>query len=161
MFIFKRSLNRAGPAVQTLTNGIAFGDFLTNAVACRCPVIRTDDRTYAPVTFARRLVFRLRRETVVAASAPPRSGHRVIQETERPMARSLTPSEQAHTSWTLGRHGQRLTCTLITQPSGEYVLRLTHEGRRILDERCEGPEHALGRSLEAFGALVARKGHQQ
>ena len=59
-------------------------------------------------------------------------------------------------SWTLGRDGHRLTCALVRKPSGVYLLRLSHEGQRILDERCDSPQHAVERSLRAFGVLVAR-----
>lgn len=60
------------------------------------------------------------------------------------------------TSWRLTRSGQTLTGVLVQQPSGEYVLRLTHGDRRILDERCDNPQHALARSLDALGAMLAR-----
>lgn len=59
------------------------------------------------------------------------------------------------TSWTLTRSGQRLTCVLIQQPPGEYLLRLTHGGQRVLDELCDSPGHALTRSLDALGTLLS------
>ena len=62
----------------------------------------------------------------------------------------------AFTSWTLARNGHRVTCTLIPQPSGYCILRLTHRGHHILDERCEGPQHAMSRSFDAFNALLTR-----
>jgi hypothetical protein len=66
------------------------------------------------------------------------------------------PSDGLLTSWTLGRDGQKLTCTLITERSGVYVLRLSHDGLRVIDERCDSPSQALNRSLEAFRLFVAR-----
>jgi len=92
---------------------------------------------------------------VGAALAPPRSRRNQRLTTETHMARSLISSQESHTSWTLERHGQRLTCTLTARPSGEYVLRLTHQGQRILDELCDGPQHAISRSLDTFGVLIA------
>jgi len=62
----------------------------------------------------------------------------------------------ARTTWTLARNGHRIICTLTGNASGTYVLRLTCNGRCILDERCDGPRHALTRSLDALGALLAR-----
>jgi hypothetical protein len=59
-------------------------------------------------------------------------------------------------SWTLGRDGHTLTCTLIRKPSGRYILRLRHGGRHILDERCDSPQQAVTRSLEAFHVFLAR-----
>jgi hypothetical protein len=64
-------------------------------------------------------------------------------------------NESIGTTWTLARNGERMTCTLIGARAGEYLLRLTHNGHRIIDERCEGPQHALMRSLDAFGTLLA------
>ena len=58
-----------------------------------------------------------------------------------------------HTSWVLARNGQRLTCTLIAD-EGRYFLKLSHRGRSILAERCDGPQHAISRSFEAFTALL-------
>jgi hypothetical protein len=66
------------------------------------------------------------------------------------------PSPELLTSWTLGRSGRTLTCVLIQRPSGTYVLRLRHEGRRILDERCSTPQQAVARSLEAFHVFVTQ-----
>lgn len=68
----------------------------------------------------------------------------------------IRASKELFTSWTLGRSGHTLTCALIQQESGAYVLRLRHEGRCILDERCEGPQEAVARSLEAFHVFVTR-----
>ncbi|HEY5619356.1 MAG TPA: hypothetical protein VIK60_15560 [Vicinamibacterales bacterium] len=65
-------------------------------------------------------------------------------------------SRELLTSWTLGREGHTLTCVLIRQASGAYVLRLRHEGRRILDEKCGTPQQAVTRSLEAFHVFVTR-----
>jgi hypothetical protein len=65
-------------------------------------------------------------------------------------------STELLTSWTLGRDGRMLTCILIRRPSGSYVLRLRHEGRRILDEPCGTPGQAVARSLEAFNTFVTR-----
>ena len=65
-------------------------------------------------------------------------------------------STDLQTSWTLGRNGCTLTCVLIQKPSGSYILRLRHEGRRILDERCGTPQQAVARSLEAFHVFVTR-----
>jgi hypothetical protein len=62
----------------------------------------------------------------------------------------------AHTSWVLARDGHRITCTLFAGPDGWYRLRLIHKGHRVLDEWCEGPQHALSRSFDAFNALVIR-----
>jgi hypothetical protein len=59
-------------------------------------------------------------------------------------------------SWTLGRDGHTLTCALIRKPSGRYVLRLRNGGRHILDERCDSPQQAVTRSLEAFHVFLAR-----
>lgn len=63
--------------------------------------------------------------------------------------------DTVYTSWRLTRSGQTLTCVLLRQPHGEYILRLTHGDQRILDERCDSPQHALTRSLDALGALLA------
>ena len=60
------------------------------------------------------------------------------------------------TSWTLGRDGHTLTCALVRKPSGTYVLRLRHEGRHVLDERCDSPQQAITRSLEAFHIFLVR-----
>jgi hypothetical protein len=65
-------------------------------------------------------------------------------------------STELMTSWTLARDGRTLTCVLIQKPSGSYVLRLRHEGKRILDERCSTPQKAVARSLEAFHVFVTR-----
>lgn len=65
-------------------------------------------------------------------------------------------STQMLTSWTLGRDGHKLTCALIRKPSGAYVLRLRNDERHILDERCDSPQQAVTRSLEAFQVFVAR-----
>jgi hypothetical protein len=72
------------------------------------------------------------------------------------MALYVGPSKELLTSWTLGRSGRTLTCVLVQQVSGEYVLRLRHEGRRILDEECGTPQQAVERSLEAFHVFVTR-----
>jgi hypothetical protein len=68
----------------------------------------------------------------------------------------VRPSKEHSTSWTLGRSGNTLTCALIQDDEGSYVLRLRHEGRCILDEPCEGPHEAVARSLEAFHVFVTR-----
>jgi hypothetical protein len=49
-----------------------------------------------------------------------------------------------------------MTCALRSGPVGTYALRLSFDGRVVLSERCETPHHALARSLEAFGTLLAR-----
>jgi hypothetical protein len=63
------------------------------------------------------------------------------------------PSIRTGTSWVLARNGQRLTCTLIAD-DGHYTLRLTHRGQTILNEVCEGPQHALSRSIDTLTALL-------
>ena len=63
---------------------------------------------------------------------------------------------EACTSWTLTRDGHVLTCTLLQRSPHTYVVRLEVGGRRILDELCDTPHHAVARSLDALGALVAR-----
>lgn len=77
-------------------------------------------------------------------------------QAERNMTRFIDPSVRLLTSWTLGRDGQQLTCALITESSGAYVLRLTHQGLRIMDQRCASPQEAITRSLEAFRVFVTR-----
>jgi len=62
-------------------------------------------------------------------------------------------STRTATSWVLARDGQRLTCTLVAD-DGHYTLRLTHKGQTILNEVCEGPQHALSRSLDTLAALL-------
>jgi hypothetical protein len=68
----------------------------------------------------------------------------------------LGASPERLTSWTLGRDGHYLTCALIREPSGTYVLRVRHEGRHILDERCDDPHQAVARTLEVFHVFLAR-----
>lgn len=58
--------------------------------------------------------------------------------------------------WALTKNGYRLTCTLLQDTRGQYVLRLRCDGQRLLDERCDSPEHAMQRSLEALQVLSAR-----
>ena len=70
------------------------------------------------------------------------------------MAPFVGPTKELLTSWTLGRSGRTLTCVLVQQASGGYVLRLRHDGRRILDEKCRTPQQAVERSLEAFHVFV-------
>jgi hypothetical protein len=65
-------------------------------------------------------------------------------------------SKEPVTSWTLGRSGRTLTCLLTRKTSGAYLLQLRCEGRPVLDERCETPQEAVARSLEAFDVFVAR-----
>jgi len=60
------------------------------------------------------------------------------------------------TSWTLTRSGQKLTCALIQQSSGTYVLRLVYDGQRIVDELCDSPKDAVAQSLDALGSLLTR-----
>ena len=72
------------------------------------------------------------------------------------MTRFVDSPDKLLTSWTLGRDGQKLTCALITQPSGTYVLRVSHEGFHVIDERCESPQQAITRSLEAYHLFVTR-----
>jgi hypothetical protein len=75
---------------------------------------------------------------------------------EATMAPYVGPSKELLTSWTLGRSGRTLTCVLVQQASGGYVLRLRHEGRHVLDEKCGTPQQAVARSLEAFHVFVTR-----
>jgi hypothetical protein len=63
-------------------------------------------------------------------------------------------SSRTVTFWTLARSGQQLMCVLLRQPSGGYVVRLTHGDGRIVDEQCDSPQHALARSLDAVDALL-------
>ena len=70
------------------------------------------------------------------------------------MAPFVGPTKELLTSWTLGRDGRTLTCVLVQEASGDYVLRLRHEGRRVLDEKCRTPQQAVERSLEAFHVFV-------
>ena len=72
------------------------------------------------------------------------------------MTPSIDQLTELITSWTLGRDGRTLTCALVRKRSGTYVLRLRHEGRRILDERCASPQQAVTRSLEAFHVFLMR-----
>ena len=72
------------------------------------------------------------------------------------MTSLVDASAQKLTSWTLQRDGRALTCTLIRKPSGRYVLRLRNGGRHILDKRCDSPQQAVTRSLEAFQVFLAR-----
>ena len=68
----------------------------------------------------------------------------------------VDPSIRLLTSWTLSRDGQKLTCALITHSSGGYVVRITHDGLRIIDQRCKSPQEAITRSLETFRVFVTR-----
>lgn len=63
--------------------------------------------------------------------------------------------EQTHTSWTLKRDGQPLLCTLSGTNSGGYLLSIKHKGRCLLEDRCDSPQDALSRSVDALHALVA------
>lgn len=63
---------------------------------------------------------------------------------------------QARTSWTLIRDGQVLTCILLQRSAHAYVVRLEVGGRRLLDEICNTPQHAMARSLDALGAFLVR-----
>lgn len=63
---------------------------------------------------------------------------------------------KAHTSWALTRDGQVLTSILLQRSTHAYVVRLEVDGRRILDEICDTPQHAVRRSLDALGALLVR-----
>ena len=70
---------------------------------------------------------------------------------------SVTPrTVPAQTTWSLVRDGHTMTCTLVTSPVRRYSLRLSFDGRFILNEFCDTPHRAVARSLEAFGALLVR-----
>lgn len=65
-------------------------------------------------------------------------------------------AEQRQSSWTLGRGGTRVVCTLMCVNPDEYVLGLSHNGRCILVEPCRSREDALSRSIHVFERLGAR-----
>ena len=71
------------------------------------------------------------------------------------MAGTKIIAEQCQISWTFGEDGQRMTCTLLGSRATEYILTVRHKGRCLLIERCQSPQEALTRSLDAFRALRA------
>ena len=58
--------------------------------------------------------------------------------------------------WTMVCSSSRVTCAVITRPSGGYILRLTCNGTRLYDEHHRAMAPALDRSRRAFDALSAR-----
>jgi hypothetical protein len=61
-----------------------------------------------------------------------------------------------HRCWTLARFNSRLACAVIAKPSGGYILRVTCNGTRLLDEHYSGLARAVERSRDAFEALSVR-----
>lgn len=60
-----------------------------------------------------------------------------------------------HTAWTLVRNGCKLTCSVLHRSTGEHIVRLSQDGKRLLDETCASPQQALEKSDEALHLLVA------
>ena len=69
---------------------------------------------------------------------------------------SMIPVEGVQCCWTLARSSSRLACAVIAKPSGGYILRLTCNGTRLLDEHFSGLPRAVERSRDAFEALFVR-----
>ena len=72
------------------------------------------------------------------------------------MALLFTTAIEPVTAWTLRRDGHTLTCALVRQSSGGYVLSLRQSGEPILDEPCGNPHQAVARSVEAFHSYLMR-----
>jgi len=52
-------------------------------------------------------------------------------------------------TWTLWRDAHRVTCTLLDATS-EYIVRLTHDDRPLMDVHCRESQEAAAASLDAF-----------
>jgi hypothetical protein len=62
-----------------------------------------------------------------------------------------------HHLWTLSRLGKTTHCTVAQRPrSGTWVLRLTCNGRRVLDSSFSSLSEAIAQSSITFGAFLTR-----
>lgn len=62
-----------------------------------------------------------------------------------------------HHLWTLSRLGKTTQCTVVQrQRSGTWMLRLTCNGRRILDSSFGSLGEAIAQSSITFGAFLTR-----
>ena len=59
-------------------------------------------------------------------------------------------------TWSVLRDGHRLTCAVVTLASGHYLLRLTHNDKHLVDERCATLASGCRRSAEALTVFLSR-----
>jgi hypothetical protein len=82
----------------------------------------------------------------VSRVSTPWKGHSTV-------ALSVVSAPQA---WSLTRDGHRLTCAVLKRLSGQCIVRLTLNGKHLLDEPCVNCDAGVKRATEALTVFVAR-----